>query len=861
MIPVTDTAKEDLILVTAGVIALLLFFWLYAGFHPLSSADNRLGDTVAERYAEELLVSHGYYTDESPVTTFRTNSSILDSIQVQTDFNEFYTNPLYRSLFPVFYWRTNFLIEREDVGFQFGFPGSAAKVIEIHQSESGNLIGLLNSENIFPDTDFHHEALSYALGFDVLPAIDASADSLLHNRFQFQLTGRSNSVIDSTAIASDETLFLGRNEAEQLAWFYLNESNWPQQHFAVENVESVSINDINAATVTFGQTESQLRQSAFVGVTVLPAGNLLKMEYEFQNLYESPAGVVTIVPAMRAMFILFGLFWIFILLFMRFRLRLIDTKAAVLVAVLAGLIFPMILFLDLIHSQINSFGVIDFSFILMLMISIGFFAAMTSIGFFSVTAISDSITRQNWPEKLRTIDLLRVGQFFNIPVGLTLVRGISYGLIIAALWSITLMVVPNSYITVSSEFAGNDAYLPFISEILGNFAIYFLVAQVLFLIFIGQLRSATKSPVLIIITPAILLFLLNVYPFDVGNLSAEFATMVISGLMLGWIYWRDDFLTVFISLFVFTTLVSTSSGWLIQSSPDGIIFMIFMMLLLIGFVLGGYSIYKGKPVRELPDYIPEYVQELAREDRIKQELQIARKVQQSFLPVKTPDITGLDIAAICKPAYETGGDYYDFLTLDDGKLAITVGDVSGKGIEAAFYMTFIKGVLHALFNESGSTIDVLSKTNKLFRQNATRGTFISLIFGVFDKSQNTFCFSRAGHNPLLYFNSKKQKVYEFQPNGIAIGMADEDVFRTHITEKSIELSKGDIIILFTDGVVEAISKTNKVYGDRRLQNLIKNNHKLSSKDIIKKLETDLKKFGEKSEQHDDMTMIVIKKEE
>ena len=112
---------------------------------------------------------------------------------------------------------------------------------------------------------------------------------------------------------------------------------------------------------------------------------------------------------------------------------------------------------------------------------------------------------------------------------------------------------------------------------------------------------------------------------------------------------------------------------------------------------------------------------------------------------------------------------------------------------------------------------------------------------------------------MLYYKNSENKLFEYQPQGIAIGMASEEVFSKNISEEIINLEKDDILILFTDGVVESISKTNKLYGDQRLQNLVKRNFLLSSKELLKKLEEDLEKFGEKSAQHDDLTMIVIKK--
>jgi hypothetical protein len=382
---------------------------------------------------------------------------------------------------------------------------------------------------------------------------------------------------------------------------------------------------------------------------------------------------------------------------------------------------------------------------------------------------------------------------------------------------------------------------------------------VIFLIFTGLLRSRYKSTVAAILVPTFLFVVVYPFPFEVGSFTTEMVTAGVLGFSLGVIYFREDFLTTFIALFVFISMLSTANGWLIDNSPDATVFYSFLSLLVVGFIAGGYNIYRGTSVRELPKFVPEYIEELAQEDRIRQELKIARNVQQSFLPTQTPAVEGYDIAAICKPAYETGGDYYDFISFKENKLAITIGDVSGKGIQAAFYMTFTKGVLHALCSDYRSTIDILTKTNNMFRNNANRGTFISLIFGILDLQKDQFQFSRAGHNPLLYYKGSENKLYEFQPEGIAIGMAGEEVFRKNISEEIINLEKDDILILFTDGVVESISKTNNLYGDQRLQKLVKRNYLLSSEELLKKLEEDLEQFGEKSTQHDDLTMIVIKK--
>jgi serine phosphatase RsbU (regulator of sigma subunit) len=286
-----------------------------------------------------------------------------------------------------------------------------------------------------------------------------------------------------------------------------------------------------------------------------------------------------------------------------------------------------------------------------------------------------------------------------------------------------------------------------------------------------------------------------------------------------------------------------------------IAFLLFL-LLIIGWAI--FSIVKGKEKQALPEYVPEYVEELAQEQRIKQELQIARQVQQSFLPAQKPDMKGLDIAAICQPAYETGGDYYDFIQLDDHRVAVAIGDVSGKSIQAAFYMTFVKGILHSLCRETDSPQDLLKKANRLFFDNARKGTFISLIYGIIDLEEQTFVFARAGHNPILYMKHKTGEVKQLQPNGLGIGLTREIAFDKNIKEVKLNLAEGDFLVLYTDGIIEALNEAHKFYGDNRLTKLLKDQKENSSQEILDHITKDVTRFIGTAKQHDDMTVMVIK---
>lgn len=853
-----DRAKHDLLLVVAGGVAALIFFWLYSDYHPLGKADLSLQDTQLHQRSTELLQNFGYRSEEDPIIQFMVDDEILDSLQIKHVFHDFYSNPLHRSLAPVYHWNSRFSMgKKEDDGSFNFFIGGDHHIITIQFSESGGFIGLENSDQLIPNFKDPSQENSAALT-SLLQNLGIEQNNF--SGIDFQINQRTGQPADSSYVIENERLFLNSDHAADMAFSYLEQSGWPERYFQTGGVEVENREDYRVASVEFHHDGRFSELPVTVTISVLPSGDLISLTYSYETLPESNSGLEITITSIRVIIILCGVFWIVILLFVRFRTRLIDMKAAILVAVLAGIITPFLLFMQILNTHIQSFGELTFLSILAMLLPAGFMAATASVIFFAVTAISDSITRKVWSDKLRTIDLFRIGQITNQPVGGTLVRGIPYGFLILIFWFLALYLLPGSFLSVPEyPFASDESYLPYITELLNNGLIFMLLAEIVFLIFVAQLRSAVRSPVLLIALPVILLAILHPFPFDIVDIRTELISGAVIGLVSGWIYYKEDFLTIFIALVIFGSAITTAPGWLTSNSPDSLVFYSFILFVIAGFVFGVVNLVQGTKAKELPNFVPEYVQELAREDRIKQELQIARKVQQSFLPVKTPIVEGVDIAAICKPAYETGGDYYDFIELDDSSVAIAIGDVSGKGIQAAFYMTFTKGILHTLCNDFYSTIEVLSKANKLFRQNANRGTFISLIFGIISPGGKTFTFSRAGHNPLLYFEKKTMILKEYKPAGLAIGMAEEEIFKKHIAEESITLSKGDILVLFTDGVVESVSKTNKIYGDSRLYNLVKKNYKESSQEIIKRIEADLNIFEEKSDQHDDMTMIVIKK--
>lgn len=860
MIPGSDTAKQDLSLVIAGAIALMLFFWFYSDYHPLTSADNSYTKESIESYATQWVQRNGYEFQDQQYTKFDVSSTLLDTLQSSRSFKEFYANQLHKAMNPVFYWRSDILINKiEPEPTQGSFSFNTVEKISVRLSESGNLIGFYNPGEIIPERFIQPEVLRYGFNVEDIPEFISTEPGDPGEYFRFSFTDDSDLSLDPDPFRRGDTQLVNRPVAERMANYYITLSGWPEMHFNMERIELIPMSDFNAARVTYKSADSEAWIPVELIIDFLPGGSLLSMTYSYEFASGDRNNIMSIISGLRGFMIAIIFFWIVILLFMRFRLRLVDLKASILVAVIGGFIIPALFVSQQLFSQVHSFQDLSLTFFIGILVGAGFLAAISSIGFFAVTAISDSITRQNWPEKLRTIDSLRSGYLINIPLGLSIIRGISWGFILSFAITLTWSLIPGSYTSLDSVFSADNIYLSYIFSSLGTFIFTFLAAQIIFLILIGKLSSNTKKSWILISATAIIFVIADPLFISIGGWGAKIATSIVTGLIIGWVYWKEDFLAAFIGLFVFIGLLGTASGWLMGYSPDSLEFFVFIAIILTGFVYGVTNIVSRKTAREIPQFVPDYIHELASENRIKQELQIARKVQQSFLPLKTPNVPGLDVFAICKPAFETGGDYYDFIELDDNKLAITIGDVSGKGIQAAFYMTFTKGVLYALCNDYTSSVEVLSRTNKMFRKNAAKGTFISLIFGIFDDEKSMFRFSRAGHNPLLYFNKKEQKLHIYQPEGIAIGMADMSKFSRHISEQSLKLEDGDILIFYTDGMVEAVNKENEMFGEERLYALVRKYHDLPSQQMVEKIEEHLAEFVNGTDQYDDMTMIVVKK--
>lgn len=242
--------------------------------------------------------------------------------------------------------------------------------------------------------------------------------------------------------------------------------------------------------------------------------------------------------------------------------------------------------------------------------------------------------------------------------------------------------------------------------------------------------------------------------------------------------------------------------------------------------------------------------------RMERELLLAQKMQKSLLPQKLPTHPNLDIFANTIPAYEVGGDLYDFTYINEDKIGIIVGDVSGKGISAAFYMALIKGMFKSLNTIYESPADLLKNINKSFYGNVDRNSFVTLIYLVVDLSNGKLQLARAGHCPMILLSDNDGKF--IKPQGIGVGLEKGDLFNSSLEQIEIELTKNSCCILYTDGVTESRNKFGEEFGTQRLFDSAIKSCNLDADNIGKNIILDIKQFTGYAKEYDDLTLVVFK---
>ncbi|HTY37195.1 MAG TPA: PP2C family protein-serine/threonine phosphatase [Bacteroidota bacterium] len=243
-------------------------------------------------------------------------------------------------------------------------------------------------------------------------------------------------------------------------------------------------------------------------------------------------------------------------------------------------------------------------------------------------------------------------------------------------------------------------------------------------------------------------------------------------------------------------------------------------------------------------------------ERFQQEMMVAQQMQKRLLPQKIPMHPSLDVAAVSEPSLEVGGDYYDFIRLDADRLGVVVGDVSGKGVSAAFYMAEVKGIFQALSRVAASPRDLLLRANQALVDSLERNAFISLVYAIFDGGRSTVTLARAGHCPMIHVSGETSRMV--RPSGLGLGLTHDRIFEESTQELTISLRSGDICIFYTDGLSESRNAEGEEFGYDRIVDVALRDRKSGAESIKNSILQEIRNYTGNSTYADDMTLVVVK---
>ncbi len=251
---------------------------------------------------------------------------------------------------------------------------------------------------------------------------------------------------------------------------------------------------------------------------------------------------------------------------------------------------------------------------------------------------------------------------------------------------------------------------------------------------------------------------------------------------------------------------------------------------------------------------------IVEQERLQKEMQVAQEIQHALLPRRFPEIEGYELAAVYRAAKDVGGDYFDFVWIDENTMGIIVADVSGKGVPGSLVMTMIRTAIRLEARGNKSPSDILARVNEFVAEDVKKGMFITIYFIVLDSKERQISFSSAGHNPMILYRKDTDRCYFLNPKGIPLGLTlpDDISFRDSLQVDKLKLKKDDVLVIYTDGVTEAMNARNEQYGNDRLIQFIREHSTLTPNEFAAALDQDIIAFTGNAPQNDDITLVVIK---
>jgi sigma-B regulation protein RsbU (phosphoserine phosphatase) len=305
-------------------------------------------------------------------------------------------------------------------------------------------------------------------------------------------------------------------------------------------------------------------------------------------------------------------------------------------------------------------------------------------------------------------------------------------------------------------------------------------------------------------------------------------------------------ITVFREIFLSFLMQLTPARRLLY----GLGFVGFVLALLTAkviWILGAFFILNALLAMELADKLT-----------TRDELEIAREIQVSLEPKQVPQFSWLSVYFSSTPAKIVGGDFFNVVKRNDSQMLSIVGDVAGKGIPAALYAAHIQSMFESLSQQSASPANILNGLNQLICRRLREGDFITAVIAFFESAENSLTIARAGHNWPLYYSSQTKTIEPLRTRGVCLGIDGDMAFSSCLEEKSMPVKSGDVLLLYSDGITEAMNPNHQLFDQSRLESALKESAHFPAEKIVERINLRLGEFIKTEVPHDDATMVAIK---
>lgn len=245
--------------------------------------------------------------------------------------------------------------------------------------------------------------------------------------------------------------------------------------------------------------------------------------------------------------------------------------------------------------------------------------------------------------------------------------------------------------------------------------------------------------------------------------------------------------------------------------------------------------------------------------RMKKELNYAREIQLSMLPESDKKIGDIEISATSIPASEVGGDYFDYFKITENEIGFFICDVSGHGVASGLMLAGLRSSMHLILEDNSNPKVVIEKLNRMIRKTQNRKMFVTAIFAIIDTQKNKCMLFNAGHLPPYKISGESKEIFKIKKHGIALGAMNSVESTGSENEVYFDFKKGDKLILYTDGVNEAMDNKKSEYGLDNLESFLNNNSDKNANELLNGLLADIKKFTKDSLQRDDLTLLIIQR--